>query len=106
MNAPHGVALLAAAACLAAPAAAQPDLGPEQLVQAGGADLSVPGYSVPSLAHWNDDGLLDLVVGHGSGTADVKVRVYLNSGSPEAPAFGGFAYAQSNGTDLTAPGGG
>ena len=43
-------------------------LGPEELVQAGGADISVLGYSVPSLADWDNDGLNDLIVGEGSGS--------------------------------------
>lgn len=42
-------------------------LGAGELVRAGGADIAVPGYSVPSFTHWDDDGLMDLVVGEGSG---------------------------------------
>ena len=82
-------------------------LGPEQIVQAGGADISVPGYSVPSFVHWDGDGLKDLVVGEGSGlTGFGLVRVYLNSGTPGSPVFTGYFYAQSNGSDLQSPGGG
>ncbi len=82
-------------------------LGPEQTVQAGGADISVPGYSVPSFVHWDDDGLKDLVVGEGSGiTGFGLVRVYLNIGTPGNPVFTGFFYAQANGSDLQSPGGG
>ena len=82
-------------------------LGPEQAVQAGGFDLRVPGYSVPSFVHWNDDGLKDLVVGEGSGiTGFGLVRVYLNSGTPGNPVFTEFFYAQADGTDLQSPGGG
>jgi hypothetical protein len=82
-------------------------LGPEQAVQAGGADISVPGYSVPSFVHWDDDGLKDLVVGEGSGiTGFGRVRVYINSGTPGNPLFTGYFYAQSEGSDLQSPGGG
>ena len=81
--------------------------GPEQIVQAGSADIWVPGYSVPSFVHWDDDGLKDLVVGEGSGlTGFGRVRVYLNSGTQGYPEFTGYFYAQSEGSDLQSPGGG
>jgi hypothetical protein len=80
------------------------NLGPEQFVQAGGSDIVVAGYSVPSYVDWNNDGLNDLVVGEGEGgTSPGKVRVYLNVGTASSPQFSGFSYAQSNGTDLTCP---
>ena len=82
-------------------------LGPEQTVQAGGVDITVTGYSVPSFIHWDGDGLKDLVVGEGSGlTGFGLVRVYLNSGTPGNPIFTGYFYAQANGSDLQSPGGG
>ncbi|MHC4065559.1 MAG: FG-GAP repeat domain-containing protein, partial [Planctomycetota bacterium] len=88
------------------PACGQPVLGPGELVQADGAAIDVPGYSVPSFVHWNEDGLRDLVVGEGSGTYTPKVRVYLNVGTGSAPQFSSYFYAQSEGSDLTVPGGG
>ena len=81
-------------------------LGAEQLIEANGADIDVPGYSVPSTADWNNDGLEDLIVGEGSGTATPKVRVYLNYGAAANPQFYTFFYAQSAGADLTVTGGG
>jgi hypothetical protein len=82
-------------------------LGPEQIVQAGGADLWVTGFSVPSFVHWDDDGLKDLVVGDGSGIAGYgRVRIYLNRGAPGSPEFTDYFYAQSNGSDLQSAGGG
>jgi hypothetical protein len=81
--------------------AATLDFGPEQFVQAGGVDIQVPGYSVPSLADWNGDGLKDLVVGEGGGGFPGKVRVYLNVGTVTQPQFRDFFYAQSSGADLT-----
>jgi hypothetical protein len=82
-------------------------LGPGQTVQAGGADLTVTGFSVPSFVHWDDDGLKDLVVGDGSGmTGYGRVRIYLNSGTPGSPEFTTYFYAQANGSDLQSPGGG
>ena len=82
-------------------------LGPEQAVQAGGADISVPGYSVPSFVRWDGDGLSDLIVGEGSGlTGFGKVRVYINRGTPGNPLFTDYFYAQAAGSDLQSPGGG
>ncbi|MBN1360336.1 MAG: VCBS repeat-containing protein [Sedimentisphaerales bacterium] len=78
------------------------DLGPEETVEANGVEIVVPGYSVPSLADWNNDLLKDLIVGEGSPTPG-KVRVYLNVGSEAEPQFDAFFYAQSNGADLTCP---
>jgi hypothetical protein len=86
------------------------DLGPEEVVQAGGVDLVVHGWSVPSLADWNKDGLEDLIVGEGgydfadAVTYDAKVRVYLNVGTEVDPQFDAFFYAQSEGQDLTLAG--
>ena len=90
-----------------APASAQLDLGLEELVQAGGADIVVPGYSVPSYVHWDGDGLRDLVIGEGSGTTTARIRIYLNTGTWVDPQYGSFfSYAQSLGSDLTETGSG
>jgi hypothetical protein len=98
------VALAALSLALAAVAAADLQLGPEDFAESGGVDIDVPGYSVPSTADWNDDGLLDLIVGEGG--AEGKVRVYTNIGTASAPAFDGYAYAQAGTTDLVEPGAG
>jgi hypothetical protein len=81
--------------------AANLEFGAEQFVQAGGVDIQVPGYSVPSLADWNGDGLNDLIVGEGGGGFPGKVRVYLNVGTRTQPQFRDYVYAQSNASDLT-----
>ena len=84
--------------------------GAEELVQAGiapnVAPIWVPGYSVPSLADWNNDGLPDLIVGEGSGAVAGKVRVYLNDGAPGAPHFNNPFYVQNGVGDLSVPGSG
>jgi len=49
-----------------------------------GVDLGVSGI-VPFVADWNNDGRKDLVVGQADGT----IKLYLNSGLEEAPAFAG-----------------
>lgn len=95
--------------CLAAAVPLNADvlnLGPAEFVPAGGIDIAVPGYSVPSFVPWDGDDLPDLVVGEGSGTYTPKVRVYLNVGTESAPLFTTYFYAQANGSDLTVPGGG
>jgi hypothetical protein len=79
------------------------DLGPDQIVQAGGFDITVSGYSVPSLADWNNDNLNDLIVGEGGGSGLGKVRIYLNVGTEPEPQFSHYSYAKSNGFDLTCP---
>lgn len=82
-------------------------LDQEQFVQAGGVDIEVSGYSVPSLAEWNGDGLPDLIVGEGGlGLYPGKVRVYINQGRPGAPEFSDFSYAQAEGADLERTSGG
>jgi len=79
-------------------------LGAETLVQAGGVDLQVSGYSVPCLADWNGDGLADLLVGEGGGTLAGTVHVFLNVGTAGAPAFAGSSHLQAAGQDLSVPG--
>ncbi len=72
------------------------NLGPEQIVLAGGSDLTVPGYSVPCYTDFDSDGLKDLLVGEGGSGFNGKIRVYLNSGSATAPQFSSFSYVQSD----------
>ena len=91
----------------ATPAGADLILGPESLVEAAGAAIDVPGYSVPSYVEWDGDALPDLIVGEGGGGfPDGKIRVYLNVGTAATPAFGDFFHAQSQGADLVLPGSG
>ena len=89
------------------PAAGQFRLGFQELIEADGLDIDVPGYSVPSFVDWNNDALPDLIVGEGSGSYTPRVRVYLNIGSLSQPEFSGFFYAEKTaGGTLTVPGGG
>lgn len=78
-------------------------LGPEELVQAHNLTIQVPGYSVPSLADWNNDGLADLIIGEGGGTSPGKVRIYLNVGTESGPQFSDYSYAQCAGANVTVP---
>jgi hypothetical protein len=77
------------------------NLGPEEIIQANGVDIEVPGYSVPSFVDWNNDNLKDLVIGEGGSNRDGKVRVYLNVGTESNPQFSDYFYVQSEGADLT-----
>ncbi len=77
------------------------NLGPEEIVQADGKDIVVPGYSVPSFEDWNGDKLRDLIIGEGGGGAPGKIRVYLNRGTEADPCFVNYFYAQAYGKDLT-----
>jgi hypothetical protein len=80
------------------------NLGPQELVQANGVDVQVPGYSVPSFVDFNSDSLKDLIIGEGGGGyPSGKVRVYLNVGTQSEPQFFDFFYVQSSGADLVVP---
>ena len=97
-------AVLVALACVPFPCHAELLFDAETLIQASGSNITVTGYSVPSFVYWNDDSLMDLVVGEGGGTSTQgKVRVYLNSGTPTQPQFTSYFYAQSQGADLVVP---
>ena len=77
------------------------NLGPEEIVQANGADIKVSGYSVPSFVDWNNDGLNDLVVGQGGAGYQGTIRIYLNVGTDSNPQFGNYSYAMSGSEYLT-----
>ena len=93
-------AMLFVCACGTVSGLTQLEFGAQQLVSAGGNPISVPYYSVPSYVDWNNDNLNDLVVGQGPASSQGKVRVYLNTGTAEAPEFSSYFFAQSGGSDL------
>ncbi len=79
-------------------------LGPEEIVSTtSGTEITVPGFSVPSLADWDNDGRDDLIVGEGGFGIPGKVRVYLNVGSTVYPRFDSHVFAQAVGSDLALP---
>lgn len=47
---------------------------------------------------WNDDGKKDILTGENSG----NIRIYLNTGTDEAPAFSGYTMLQVGGTTFDA----
>ena len=77
-----------------------PTFAASQTLRAGGDDLRVHAFSVPSLADWNSDGLFDLIVGQKTIDGNGKIGVYLNEGTGEAPVYGDAEFAQQAGADL------
>ena len=71
------------------------------LSDANNVAIQVPLYSAPQLFDYNQDGLLDLLVGHKGGT----IHYYENTGTPSAAIFSlvttqlGAVNVQSNGPD-------
>jgi len=72
------------------------DFGAEEIIKAAGSDIDVGAFSVPSFFDWNNDSLDDLIIGDSSG----KVRVFLNNGTINQPAFSNSFFVQANGSDL------
>ncbi|UCD28260.1 MAG: VCBS repeat-containing protein [Planctomycetota bacterium] len=79
------------------------NFGSEEIVKAGGINIDVPGYSVPSYEDWNNDGKNDLIIGQGTGAGNAAVRVYLNTSTTSNPQFNNYVFAQSLGSNLTCP---
>lgn len=57
-------------------------------------------YACPTLHDWNNDGLLDLIVGEKTADAKGKVRIYLNRGTATEPVFDDYTYLQRDGEDV------
>ena len=99
--------LMVILSCMNVSVYGQLNFDPESIVQAGGSDISVLDYSVPSFRDWDNDSLNDLIIGEGSGSySESKVKIFLNSGSQYSPQFNSYFYAQADGADLYAPGSG
>jgi hypothetical protein len=76
------------------------DVGPEEVITAGGLAIQVDNYSVPSYVDWDGDGKKDLVVGEKTASGVGRVRVYLNKGTASSPQFDSYFLAQSGSHDL------
>ncbi len=74
--------------------ATQPAFDSYFYAQSNGADLSVTASgclgAFPRVVYWDGDARKDLLIGLASG----KVRIYLNTGTDDAPTFDGGAYLQ------------
>jgi len=68
------------------------------LSYAAGVSLGLPPMAgaVPFAADWNNDGRKDLIVGQADGT----VKLYLNAGTEDAPAFGEGSYLAADGVPI------
>ena len=76
------------------------EVGPEEVITAGGLAIRVDGYSVPSYVDWDGDGLKDLVVGEKTSSGVGMVRVYPNKGTAGSPEFDSYFFVQSGSHDL------
>ena len=61
----------------------------EGKLQSGAADLDVGNNSAPFVFDWNNDGLLDLIVGR-EATSGGSLQLFLNQGTAEDAIFDGF----------------
>lgn len=72
----------------------------EPKIQASGSTIYFPLNSAPHIVDWNEDGLLDLVVAN-SDASPRHIRLYLNSGTPEAYEFTGYTEVTAAGTPIS-----
>jgi hypothetical protein len=69
-------------------------------IKANGTTIDAGNNSAPVIVDWNEDGLLDLILGRES-TSPGSIRLYLNSGTPENHVFTTYTWIQSSGTNIT-----
>ena len=63
-------------------------------------DDGYPGYAIPTVVDWNNDGKKDLIVGEFD---QGYIRLYLNQGTDSNPVFNGYSLIQSGGAPITQP---
>lgn len=73
-----------------------PSLTNSGYIKAGGTDIDVGSLSTPEFDDWNEDGLIDLIIGSDAGF----VYYSLNRGTATNPSFGSPAKIQANGADI------
>ncbi|MHC4942511.1 MAG: FG-GAP repeat domain-containing protein [Planctomycetota bacterium] len=66
-------------------------------IVANGTTIDVGENSAPCTVDWNEDGLLDLVIGNDTSK---RIRLYLNSGTPSSYLFTTFTEIESSGTPI------
>lgn len=60
--------------------------------------IDVGANSAPVVVDWNNDGLLDLLIGNE--TTSQGIRLYINSGTPTNPLITSWTYIQSGGSSI------
>jgi len=75
------------------------DLTAEPDIIANGTTIDVGYNSAPMLVDWDEDGLLDLIVGN-SDTSPLRIRLYLNSGTAANYTFTTYSEILCNGTPI------
>lgn len=68
-------------------------------ITANGTTIDVGYSSAPAIVDWNEDGLLDLILGRES-TSTGSIRLYLNSGTLENHVFTTYTWIQSSSTNI------
>lgn len=74
----------------------------EGKIQSGGVDLNVGTNSAPFVFDWDNDGLLDLIVGRES-TAGGSLHLFLNQGTPENAVFTSFTPVMKGSSPVAYP---
>ncbi len=71
-------------------------------MQASGSTIDVGNNSAPLVVDWNEDGLLDLMIGaEGNSTGTIStLRLYLNSGSAGNPLLTSYNFVKYKDTDI------
>jgi len=76
----------------------EPRLTEGSYLKIGDALLDAGIRTAPEAADWNEDGLIDLLVG----SMDGRIKIYLNKGSVSAPVFDSYSLLQVGGRDFDA----
>ncbi len=74
------------------------DLSSQGHLSASGTVIDVGANSSPIVVDWNNDGLLDLLIGNEASTQGI--RLYLNSGTTTNPILTSWSYIQSEGSNI------
>ena len=74
------------------------DLTSEGHLTASGTAIDVGSNSSPVVVDWNNDGLLDLLIGNE--LVSQGIRLYLNSGTTTNPVLTTWSYIQSSGSNI------
>jgi hypothetical protein len=80
--------------------ATPPDFQDFVYIEANGSAITVNGHADPCVADWDGDGLKDLLLGE---FTQGRIRLYLNSGTSNAPVFTTWSYLESDGVVITLP---